>query len=117
MNVSSHLAKFYNPKDIRVFEREEVHYYQPGYTMIGGDLCDSSKVIYQNSKLLNKEINWTQENVRLIKPEQNLIITLSGEEFTYEQLIMASGVKLDWDKIKGAREALEDPESHVSSIY
>lgn len=31
--------------------------------------------------------------------------------------MFASGIKLDWDKIKGAKEALENPNSNVGSIY
>jgi sulfide:quinone oxidoreductase len=38
LNISAHLAKHYDPKSIRIFEPSKLHYYQPGFTMIGGNL-------------------------------------------------------------------------------
>ncbi len=52
-----------------------------------------------------------------MKPEQNLVITNRNHEYTYDHLIIASGFVIDWDRIKGARELLEDPYSKVCSIY
>ena len=43
LNLSTHLMRAnINPKDIRIFEPAKKHYYQPGWTMVGGGLCDVS---------------------------------------------------------------------------
>lgn len=40
LNLSTHLLRSnINAKDIRIFEGCDTHYYQPGWTMLGGDLC------------------------------------------------------------------------------
>lgn len=44
LNLSAHLSKLYDPKSIRVFEPATTHYYQPGFTMVGGDIVEGSKV-------------------------------------------------------------------------
>jgi len=43
--------------------------------------------------------------------------TDKGHTYTYDYLIVCPGVVLRWDKIEGSREALEDPNSPVGSIY
>lgn len=85
--------------------------------MVGGNLVEGQKTYTENWRLFNKSIHWTQDKVKNIKPDSNLITTENGEEFTYDQLVIASGVKLDWHKIQGAKEAVDDPNSPVVSIY
>ena len=41
LNTASHLLRSkIKPTDIRIFEPAEYHYYQPGWTMNGFNLCD-----------------------------------------------------------------------------
>lgn len=41
LNLSTHLLRAkINPKDIRIFDSSSLHYYQPGWTMLGADLCE-----------------------------------------------------------------------------
>lgn len=40
LNLSTHLLRGkVDPRDIRIFDGASQHYYQPGWTMLGGDLC------------------------------------------------------------------------------
>lgn len=34
------------------------------------------------------------------------MITSEGSEYSYDVLIVAAGIQLDWDKVKGLKEAL-----------
>jgi NADPH-dependent 2,4-dienoyl-CoA reductase/sulfur reductase-like enzyme len=43
--------------------------------------------------------------------------TDKGNKYTYNYLVVCPGVSLRWDKIDGAKEALDDPNSPVGSIY
>jgi len=45
------------------------------------------------------------------------LILSNGEEYTYEHLVVAPGIELNYEKIEGARAALEDPDCPVGSIY
>jgi len=41
LNLSSHMLRAkIDPNDIRIFDASEKHYYQPGWTMLGADLCE-----------------------------------------------------------------------------
>jgi len=102
---------------VRVFDPAQIHYYQPGWTMVGGGLISPNKIVNYNVKLLPKGVNWTQVGVSQIDPEQNTLTTDDGSKWTYDHLIVAAGIQNNYDAIKGLQEAIEDPEIPVSTIY
>ena len=67
--------------------------------------------------LLTKGIDWRQTSVSKIDPSNNSITAGNGETYTYDYLVLSPGVELRFDKIEGAKEALNDPNSGVASIY
>ena len=86
---------------IRVFEPSSLHYYQPGFTMVGGGLIKSESTVMETRKLFPSQINFTDLGVKSVIPDKNTIVTEDGQNWTYDQLIIASGMKLDYSKIKG----------------
>ncbi len=46
-----------------------------------------------------------------------MLYTDHGRKFSYEHLIISTGFQNDWNKIKGAKQLLDDPKSKVCSIY
>lgn len=47
-------------------------------------------------KIINKGVQRTKSAVIRIDPTKNTIFTEDGGSFTYEQLVIASGMNLDW---------------------
>lgn len=90
-----------SPHHIRIVEPSKYHYYQPGWTMIGGGLCDSSLTTRETARLVNKwvPIEWT--GAKKIDPKTNTVFTEDGRQFTYEHLVIATGIRTNYDKIKG----------------
>ncbi|ETO11459.1 hypothetical protein RFI_25915 [Reticulomyxa filosa] len=113
--------------DITVFEKNETHYYQPGFTMLSGGLLGSKEedVVKASAGLLyrpvesvfDEQINIVRDEVGEFDPKQNKVITKAGKSYTYDYLIVACGNKLRYDLIEGAVDALNDPESSVGSMY
>jgi NADH dehydrogenase FAD-containing subunit len=52
-----------------------------------------------------------------VKPNENRIVCESGQEFIYDELILGTGLQLQYWKVDGLKEALDDPNSNVGSIY
>lgn len=50
-------------------------------------------------------------------PTTSSVTTSAGRLITYETLVIAAGLKINWDAITGLSQALIDPASGVSSIY
>lgn len=58
-----------------------------------------------------------QDSVVKIDSDNSAIETEKGGRITYNYLVVCPGVSLRFDKIEGSKEALDDPNSPVGSIY
>lgn len=58
-----------------------------------------------------------KEKVTAFSPATSSVTTSTGRSITYEALVVAAGLKINWDAISGLPEALSNPSSGVSSIY
>ena len=68
-------------------------------------------------QVLPSQVYRTKERVAKVDAESNTIETEGGNKFSYDHVIVASGFKYDWNKIKGSKELLDDPNSNVGTIY
>jgi NADH dehydrogenase FAD-containing subunit len=109
----------FKASDITIFDPQQMHHYQPGYTNIAGGVWKTTHrdIMRDRESLLNPGLNWVREAVAYLEPSNNLVKTAEGNTHTYDYLVVASGLQLRYDLIKGAREALEDPECPVGSMY
>lgn len=126
--VSAQLAESPNfeANEISVFDPRSEHHYQPSYTMIGGGVIHTnpSRVKVRETTFVKRPmdsmfkngIKLVKEEVKSIDPAHNSFETNKGT-YTYDYLVVAPGLKLRYDLIEGAKEALDDPEHPVVSIY
>ncbi|XP_065556700.1 sulfide:quinone oxidoreductase, mitochondrial-like [Artemia franciscana] len=104
-------AKFASlPKGaVGIIDPAETHYYQPMWTLVGGgmkSLKDSSKPM---SQVLPKNAVWIKDSVASFEPRENVVSLRNGEKVQYEYLVVALGMKLEYNKIEGLPEAFETP--------
>ena len=67
---------------------------------------------------LNKNLNWLQQRVSKVDPDNNTLYVEDNENpMTYDYLVMCSGVELRYDLIEGSSEALDDSDCPVGSMY
>lgn len=50
--------------------------------------------------------SWIQEKVKAFEPDQNQVTCENGSKITYDYLVVAAGIQLDWEKIKGLKESI-----------
>ncbi|XP_065884584.1 sulfide:quinone oxidoreductase, mitochondrial-like [Dysidea avara] len=115
--IASSLARKYGDGNVAVIEPSDVHYYQPMWTLVGGGektLQDSAK---EMSKLMPKNATWIKEKVEQFDPAQNLVYTSDNRKVNYDYLVVAMGLQVNFNKIEGLPEALEDPASGVASNF
>jgi sulfide:quinone oxidoreductase len=48
----------------------------------------------------------TREEVAEFRPDENLLLTVGGGQVSYDYLVVAAGIQVDWDKIKGLQETI-----------
>lgn len=105
------------PSHVIVVEPAENHYYQPFFTLIGGGIGNVEKCRRSMKDVLPKNAQWIKDCVIEIDPKKNNIKTKNGDTVDYEILIVALGLKLNWQAVPGLVEGLDNPNSQVCSIY
>lgn len=108
-----------NPKEITIVEPSLIHYYQPGFTKVGGGVypINAGSLIEYDNVLLTQKYNFVNQHAKQVIPSQNKVITSSGEEYTYDNLILSPGLDVNFSAIPGLVDLLEDNSSNVVSVY
>ncbi|KAE8154868.1 hypothetical protein BDV25DRAFT_82976 [Aspergillus avenaceus] len=111
-----HSGKF-NQDDIAIVDPAEWHHYQPGWTLVGGGLKTKQELRRPMKSLIDPKLKFYNQSVGTFAPEENLVTLGNGDKVNYEHLIVVPGIGINYGSIKGLPEALENPDSLVSSIY
>lgn len=106
ISVAAQLFRKNGNLDIAIIEPSDKHYYQPAWTLVGGGAYDVTKTVRPQSEVMPPKAKWIKDKCVSFNPEQNQVTVGSGGVFTYDYLIVAAGIQLDWDKVKGLKETL-----------
>ncbi|NJM50350.1 MAG: TIGR01244 family phosphatase [Sphingomonadales bacterium] len=91
---------------LAIIEPSNDHYYQPGWTMVGGGVFSKEFTKRDESRLIPDGANWIQSSVATFEPDENKVTLSDGARIGYDLLIICPGIKLDWGAIKGLPETL-----------
>ena len=92
--------------NIAIVEPSEDHYYQPGWTMVGGGVFEASTTKRTTASVMPKQATWLKTAAASFQPENNQVTLSDGTTITYGILIVAPGIRLAWEKIDGLEETL-----------
>ncbi|MDT0497277.1 TIGR01244 family sulfur transferase [Algiphilus sp. W345] len=96
-----------DPKlDVAIVDPAEVHYYQPGWTLVGAGVFDAKFTARTMASLIPRGAHWIKAAVAAFEPQANAVILDGCRVISYEQLIVCPGLKLDWTGIDGLAETL-----------
>lgn len=91
---------------LAIIDPAEDHFYQPGWTMVGGGAFSPEFTRRMEKDLIPDRAQWVQSAVTTFDPEDNIVLTADGQQIGYDVLIVCPGIKLDWEQIEGLPEAL-----------
>lgn len=91
---------------IALVDPKEEHYYQPGWTMVGGGIFSNTQTKRAMSDLIPSKVSWIKQAAVGFSPEQNTVQLDNHQSLHYQHLIVAPGLVLNWDGIKGLKEGL-----------
>jgi len=106
ISVASSLLKRQRELRIALVEPAEKHYYQPGWTMVGGGVFSDMQTMRSMRDLIPKRVSWIKQCVVGFAPQDNTVQLDNGQSLHYQQLIVAPGLVLDWDGVKGLKDSL-----------
>ena len=101
--------------DIALVEPSDTHWYQPLWTLVGGGQAPLHITRRPEGSLVPDGVRWIRRRARAVDPETRTVTLSGGGELTYEHLVMAPGLQLDWDGVPGLAAAVGH--DGVSSNY
>jgi sulfide:quinone oxidoreductase len=101
--------------DVALVEPSATHYYQPLWTLVGAGVVSAERTARPEGRVLPRGVRWLQDAAASIDPDSRVVTTATGARVSYDFLVVAVGLQLDWSATPGLPEALE--EGHVTSNY
>ena len=106
ITVAAQLKRARPSLDVAILEPSGEHYYQPGWTLVGGGVFSLEETRRAERDLIPSGVHWIQAGAAGFDPDHNSVTTTAGDSLSYDVLIVATGLKLCWDKVAGLTEAL-----------
>lgn len=76
---------------ITLVDRDNNHYYQPGFLFIPFNIYKHKQILKPKSKFIPKGVNVIYNEIEKVEASQNKVILANGVELNYNLLILASG--------------------------
>ena len=106
ITVAAQLRRKLKDYDLAIIEPSTKHYYQPLWTLVGAGVFPKEQSEREESAFIPKGADWIQDYVAELQPEQNCVVTRDGRLITYDYLVIALGIQVDWNKIPGLAEGV-----------
>ena len=92
--------------EIAVIDPADIHYYQPGWTMVGGGVFDPQDTARTMGSLIPRGVHWIKAAVAAFEPKDNAVVLDGCRVVKYDRLVVCPGLKLDWEAVEGLEETL-----------
>ena len=92
--------------DIAIIDPADAHFYQPGWTMVGGGIFEAASTARTMASVIPTGVRWIKAAVAAFEPDNNQIILEGCRVVKYKQLVVCPGLKLDWQGIEGLNDTL-----------
>ena len=115
VSVANNMRRQNTNIDISIIEPSDKHYYQPGFTIIGGGAYTLKETTRNEADLIHPSVTWIKDYAETFQPDENTITLRSGETISYDYLVVCPGLQLDWNKVAGLKETLG--KNNVCSNY
>lgn len=107
ISVAARLTKgWFNKLDVAVIEPSDKHYYQPQWTLVGGGVVKKEVTEHTEASVMPRRAKWVRDGVAEFHPDQNYVVTRGGQTMTYDWLVVAAGIQINWGKIPGLKESV-----------
>jgi sulfide:quinone oxidoreductase len=117
LTVASQLKVKSPSVDIAIIDPATKHYYQPLWTLVGAGVFPKEETERNQADYIPAGSTWIKEYVASFNPDNNELVLQNGDKISYDVLVVAAGIQLNWDKIPGLKESLGKPGTGVCSNY
>ncbi len=94
--MANHLRKRLSREEwaLTVVDRDDEHYYQPGFLFIPFGFLKKKNIVKPKSKFIPKGVEFVMAEIDRISPETNEVILKDGRKLPYDYLIVATGAEI-----------------------
>jgi sulfide:quinone oxidoreductase len=75
--------------------------YQPGQTLVAAGVWEKKDIVYKTKDFVPDGVKMINDAVSQFDPDNNKVLTVSGQTISYDFLVIATGLVLDYGAIKG----------------
>lgn len=114
--LASRLRRAMPNATITIIDAKKEHHFQPGFTLVGAGVWSPAHVTERNADYMPRGVEWIEAAVAEFDPEANAVTTTAGQRIDYDFLLVATGLKLNYDAIEGMDVSLIGRDG-IASIY
>jgi len=101
-SIASLLVNKLSNPDITVIEPNPNSVsYQPGQTLIAAGVWQPEDIVGESKDFLPSEAKWLKDSVVEFLPDNNKVVTSKNGTISYDFLVVATGLQLNYEKIEG----------------
>ena len=115
VSVAARLRRALPPGAVAILEPSEQHFYQPLWTLVGGGVFPKERSLRPQASVIPRGVRWLLDAAERLEPDDCAVVTRDGRRLTYDFLVVAPGIQIDWDAVAGLPAALMRAE--VTSIW
>ena len=115
ISAAAQLLRKKKDLQVAIMEPSDKHYYQPAWTLVGAGVFDINKTVRSESSVMPENVTWIRESAAYFDPDRDTVITREGKMYSYEYLIVAPGIQLNWHAVQGLKETIG--QNGVTSNY
>ncbi len=106
VSVAASLKRRMPDLEIAIIDPADAHYYQPGWTMVGGGIFEAEETVRTMGSLIPEGVHWIKAAVAAFEPDKDVVILDGCRVVKYKRLVVTPGLKLDWARVEGLVETL-----------
>jgi sulfide:quinone oxidoreductase len=102
--VANKMAELLDPQDWRIVivDKDETHYYQPGFLFIPFGMYSPSDVVKPKRNFIPMNVEMILSDIEVIEPEQNRVkLTRDNQVLNYDYLVIATGSQIHPEQQEG----------------
>lgn len=92
--------------NLAIIDPADKHYYQPGWTMVGGGIFQPVTTGRPMSSVIPSGATWIKQAVAGFDPDNNTVQLDDDSQLHYDRMVVAPGLKLNWEGVEGLKESL-----------
>lgn len=106
IGLAASLKKRQPNLQIAIIEPNDKHYYQPAWTLVGAGEFNPQNSVRDMASVIPPGVTWIRATVTGFDPEHKKVTIDQGNPISYQNLVVAPGLKLNWQAIPGLEDTL-----------